>query len=66
MCVNLLHKYVFSTDFKFDRLREMIFSHVSQSCDRNKCIFYEKCQTEDLRQLCKLHRFKYLITDLNT
>ncbi|KAL6422287.1 hypothetical protein ACFW04_010565 [Cataglyphis niger] len=39
----------------------MIFSHVNQSCDRNKCIFYEKCQTEGLRQLCKLHRFKYLI-----
>lgn len=61
MCVNLLHKYVFSTDFKLDRFREMIFSPVSQSCDRNKCIFHEKCQTKGLRQLCKLDRFKYLI-----
>jgi len=39
----------------------MIFSYINQSCDRNKCIFHEKCQTKGLKQLCKVNRFRHLI-----
>lgn len=53
-------KYLFSADFKLDWFKEMIFSYINQSCDKNECIFYEKCQ-KGLKQLYKLDRFRHLI-----